>query len=78
MWAAEDFRKDMLDYIKTQPCGVANAIQHLENAPTPVVRYVFCLCKDLERNDRKIKRLEDELKVYNPPFDYADYINYND
>lgn len=72
MWTAEDFRKDMLDYIKTQPCGVANAIQHLENAPTPIVRYVYCLCKDLERYKNKIKHLQNDLDKYKPKDDYDD------
>ena len=78
MSTIDNYRKNMLDYIKSQPCGVMYAIQDLENATMPIIRYVYCLCKDAERYDRKIKHLQDELKVYHPTFDYNDYIDYDD
>lgn len=51
-------KKSMLNYIDTKPCGVVNFRDSIKTCDFSIIRYIFCILKDLERRDKKIKSLQ--------------------
>ena len=65
-------KKSMLSYIYEQPIGVMYAKENLEKCDFSIIRYIFCLLKDIERRDKKIKHLENDIDKLQTQLDNSD------
>lgn len=58
----DKLKNDMLDYIKNKPCGVPYFRDNIDNCHFSIIRYIFCILKDLERRDKMIKLLQQDIE----------------